>query len=221
MRPNISRKRKRRIHKATISLELKILTQGFARVVGIDEAGRGPWAGPVSVAGFVYTQGSHRIKRIEDSKILSAKMRENLFPKLTRRRFLHVFGEIEEINKIGIGRTVENQIGRIVEFFDDGNTFFLIDGRFARKFGKNSLQIIHGDRLHYSIAAASIIAKVKRDRLMREIHKKFPEYAFDRNVGYPSKVHLEALNQYGPTPIHRKSFAPIVKLTDQLRFEDD
>ncbi len=190
--------------------EKEILNTGeYTRVVGIDEAGRGCWAGPVSVGAFVYTMPHKYIKGITDSKLLNFQKRALIYNKLiTWDHFIHI-SDIDSINNLGIGKTVENLISEIVEMFDDGKTFFIIDGQFKRNFGKNTLKVVKADLNYYSVGAASILAKVKRDRIMSKYHKVFPDYGFDRHKGYGTLSHRMALQKYGICELHRKSFKPI------------
>ena len=146
-------------------------------VIGIDEAGRGPIAGPEVVAGVVFPIGYHN-EDIYDSKAISEKKREELF---------------EVIKKDALEFHIEIVSEKVID-------------------------IIKGDQKSVSIAAASILAKVTRDRIMYELDKKYPEYDFKHNKGYPTKKHLEALEQYGALDIHRRSYGPVYKL-DQMKFD--
>lgn len=190
------------------SLELKLLSQGYNQIVGIDEVGRGSFAGPVYVCGYIYKPNTTIVEGVKDSKKLSTKKRTELFATLESDEFVLESLPAKEIDKIGIGKSVENLITKIVNAFDD-KTFFLIDGHFSTVFSKNSIQIPRGDDLHYSISCASIIAKVSRDRYMYELAKIYPQYFFEKNVGYGTAVHSQAISEHGITPEHRKSFKPI------------
>ena len=150
-------------------------------VAGVDEAGRGPWAGPV-VAGAVIFQNLKAPRGIHDSKKLNAATRETLY---------------EKISKVAL---VPDAI--------------LVDGNQPPLFTQKTIALVGGDSISTSIAAASIIAKVTRDRMMRELHAAFPHYGWDRNAGYGTALHQERLAQCGVTPHHRRSFAPIRKLLD-------
>lgn len=170
------------------------------------------------IVAFVYRLEDKKRRGVADSKLLNRTAREDLYSKLEKSKF-HIFeGSVERINKVGIGKTIEEIIKEIVAWYSK-DTFFLIDGQFAVDFGERSLKIIKGDMLHYSIACASNIAKVYRDRVMHGLHSKYPEYMFINNVGYPTLEHRKALNKVGPTTIHRKSFKPIALLHEQIKLD--
>jgi ribonuclease HII len=196
----------------TSEKEHLLLDQGYEYIIGIDEVGRGAWAGPAAVGGFAYKIGDEVIEGVNDSKQVSIKLRESLYPQLKMFKHLIKFGELELIDSIGIGKTIETLVVQIVEEFNnefDGKVFFIVDGQFSFNFGTNSIKENKADENYYSVAAASILAKVERDRLMRQFHIQYPEYGFETNVGYPSSLHRKVLNELGPTLIHRKSFRPI------------
>jgi len=202
------------------TLELELLSRGYKRIIGIDEVGRGAFAGPVYVAGFVYSIATPYIEGVKDSKKLTLKKRTELFSKLSDLEYVIKIGSVELINNFGIGKTIENLISEITFEQNSSETFFLIDGYFKTVFGggggdgdgSNILQIKNGDNLHYSISCASIIAKVLRDRYMNELSFQYPQYGFDKNVGYGTATHINALRTYGITELHRRSFRPITQL---------
>jgi len=177
--------------------------------------GRGAWAGPVAVGAFAYDAGSRRVNGVADSKLLTIKQRDSLSKRLADHDSCVSFGSLQRINKLGIGKTIEFLIHSLIERFDDDTTYFLIDGRFAPSFHTHSSQVIGGDYKHYSVAAASVLAKVARDRFMQAVAPRFSEYSFHTNVGYPSAEHREVLQAKGPTQLHRKSFRPIAELLEQ------
>lgn len=194
----------------TPAAELQYISSGkYDRVVGIDEAGRGCWAGPLAVGASIVCRNTDSHPRVRDSKLLKAAEREEIFTFITDADHQVQLAEVEEIDKLGIGQTVTKLIHKIVEMFDDGRTMFLVDGQFAADFGPNSEQIIKGDSKYYSIAAASILAKVSRDRIMIELDSEFPKYAFAQHKGYGTKLHRESLELHGPCVHHRRSFKPI------------
>jgi ribonuclease HII len=193
------------------SLELEILSQGYNRIVGIDEVGRGCFAGPVFVCGYIYTKDSPLLVGINDSKQLSQKKRGEYFDVLKSHNYLLKKASVGEINKYGIGKTINNSITNIVDELSDGKTFFLMDGHFSQEFSSHSQQIIKGDCMHYSISCASIIAKELRDGMMRKLGEKYPQYDFEHNVGYGTATHIKAIKLYGITPQHRLSFKPMQK----------
>ncbi len=183
----------------------------YTRIIGIDEVGRGCWAGPLHVGAFVYESSSPKFKGIDDSKKLSKIKRMSLYPLLSSLKYKVTSATVEEIDKEGIGKALAGLITQLIFEFDDGQTLFLIDGQHARDFGIHSRKFIKGDATYYSIAAASILAKVERDRLMVAMHDIFPQYGFNTNVGYPTKYHRESIAKYGIIELHRKSYEPIKK----------
>lgn len=198
--------------------EKKLFKQGFNLVAGVDEAGRGPLAGPVVAACVVLDKNfklNTKHKTIKDSKKLSEKRREELYD-LILSDFLHVGVGIathKEIDKINILQATFLAMRRAVEKIDNEINFLMIDGKFIiPKLDVEQRAIVKGDEKVFAIGAASIIAKVTRDRIMKDMHKKYPEYDFLAHKGYGTKKHLEAIKKNGPCPIHRISFAPIKNL---------
>ncbi len=187
---------------------------GFRRVAGIDEAGRGPLAGPVSAAAVILPEGySHAW--LNDSKKLTEKRRETLYAELTECGAVvwsQSYGDVEEIDTINILNSTHAAMARAAQSLFPAPDFCLIDGLPVPDFPIASEGIVKGDGKSLSIAAASIIAKVSRDRLMLEYAEQYPEYGFERHKGYGTKMHMEALRKYGPCPIHRRSFAPVAAL---------
>jgi len=188
---------------------------GFDRIVGIDEVGRGSWAGPVAVSGYIFTKDEKILKGVNDSKLLTKFQRSTIFSQVPKEKYIIKFGSVSIINSIGIQKTIENLIEEIIDELYSENTFFLIDGIFKKNFVKNSQKIIRGDSQFYSIAMSSIIAKVKRDTLLKIYSKKFPQFGLEKNVGYPSFYHRENLQIFGPSEIHRTSFKPIKELLNK------
>lgn len=188
--------------------ELQVLREGkYHRIVGIDEVGRGCLAGPVAVGAYVFNADSAFIEGIKDSKMLLAPMRAKLYKSLWDESVHAVeYGSVDEINSIGLGKLLHQLIFRHISRYDDSKTLFLIDGRFAVNFGLNSKQIIKGDFNFYSIAAASIIAKVQRDSLMKELDILYPGYGFGRHKGYGTKQHRQAIENLGICKEHRANF---------------
>lgn len=183
----------------------------YSCIVGIDEVGRGSWAGPVAVGAYIYSGKCKEISGVQDSKQLKLSQREECYSYLSQDEFIVEFGEVELIDSIGIGKTIEKLISDIISQVrrSYNSPFFIIDGQFSTDFGKDSIKKPKADSTYYCVASASILAKVQRDRLMKSLHTKFPEYGFDTNVGYPTKKHIAALEKYGVTSLHRKSYAPI------------
>lgn len=201
-----------------LEIEKEIMGLGYQLVAGVDEAGRGPLAGPV-VAACVVIDANFKIddelKLVADSKKLSAKNREKLFTVIKEKALsveISVVGH-ETIDKINILQASLFAMKKSIEACKNKPDYVLIDGN-QKIPGLMTKQqtIISGDAKVFCIAAASIIAKVSRDFLMLQEDKKYPEYQFAKHKGYGTKLHLEALEKYGPCPIHRQSFAPVKKL---------
>jgi len=187
--------------------EKHLYNQGFGYIAGVDEAGRGPLVGDVYAAAVILPPNFDP-KDINDSKKLTEKKREELFEYITENAMAIGIGKAsaEEIDEINIRNAAFLAMRRAVEKLDIKADFLLIDGNAFKGFGIPFATIIKGDSKSVSIAAASIIAKVARDRAMRELDKIHPEYGFARHKGYPTKEHYEAIYQYGVLPEHRKSF---------------
>ncbi|MEI7494089.1 MAG: ribonuclease HII [Alphaproteobacteria bacterium] len=192
------------------SFEQKIISQ---KVAGVDEAGCGPWAGPVVAAAvmfFEYNQGLWA--GLNDSKKLTTKKREQCFEMLTNSTSL-VYGigsaSVEEIDNLNIGNATRLSVERAIAALPIQPEHVLIDGIRKPTINIPFTMIVKGDSLSLSISAASIIAKVTRDRIMTELSKKYPVYCWSKNAGYGTSIHQDALRNYGVTPHHRKSFAPI------------
>lgn len=193
--------------------EYKILKeQNYNRIVGVDEVGRGAWAGPVYVGTYSFDIESKPIEGIHDSKQLSLNQRHKAFDLLKKDKFKLFSTDVDDIDKIGIGKTLLHLINSIISFYKNSRTLILIDGYFVGNFPRNVQLIKKGDMQYYSIAAASILAKITRDELMQQIHSDVPYYKFDSNVGYGTKAHRDALAQYGVSKYHRKSYKPIKDL---------
>ena len=177
---------------------------------GVDEAGRGPLAGPVVVAAVILP-AHFDLADLDDSKRLSAPSRERLAPQIERQAiaFAVEFVEADEIDRVNILRATLNGMQRAVERLRPVPHEVLIDGNRAPRLSCNVQTVVGGDRLVASISAASVLAKVYRDRLMLSMHERYPDYGFDQHKGYPTPLHLERLKALGPCPIHRKSFAPV------------
>ena len=183
-------------------------------VAGVDEAGRGPLAGPVVVAAVVLNP-ERLIDGLDDSKKLNEKRREELFPLIIERSLAWSVVAIEpaEIDRINILQATLLGMQQAVEQLLPPPSLALIDGNQAPQLDCAVRTIVQGDSLEPAISAASILAKVTRDRLMKKLHIDYPDYGFDRHKGYPTADHLARLARYGPCPIHRRSFAPVRKVT--------
>jgi ribonuclease HII len=193
--------------------EKELLEQGFSAVAGVDEVGRGPWAGPV-VTAAVILDFANLPEGLADSKKLSPKKREKLYEKIMQTAEVS-FGEasVEEIDTLNIREATLLAMTRAVEGLSSHADYVLIDGRDVPKQLETPAEsIIQGDGKVLSISAASIVAKVKRDRLMAQLDEEFPGFGWAKNAGYGTAEHQAGLAEIGPTIHHRTSFAPIKKL---------
>ena len=195
------------------ALEDALRCGGFSRIAGVDEAGRGPLAGPVTVAAAILP-ADYFSPVLNDSKKLSEKKRELLFEEIRSNSEIEWHCEIMSVTEIDqlniLGATHEGMRRSVIAL--GGVDVALVDGLPVKNFPTEQRAIVKGDGKSFSIAAASIVAKVTRDRLMLDYHERFPQYGFDRHKGYPTAAHLEALRTHGPCPIHRRSFAPVAQL---------
>jgi ribonuclease HII len=201
-----------------LELESAQRSNGYHVIAGIDEAGRGPLAGPVSAAAVILPVGFQH-DFLDDSKKLTEKRRELLYAELTGREDIVwslAYAEVAEIEEINILRATHAAMARAAESLPQLPDFCLIDGLPVPGFPLSSLGIVKGDSKSLSIAAASIIAKVSRDRLMLSYAEQYPEYGFEKHKGYGTRIHMKALREHGPCPIHRKTFAPVANLISQM-----
>ena len=183
----------------------------LACIAGVDEAGRGPLAGPVVVAAVILDP-AQPIEGLADSKQLSEKRRERLFPLIIQRALAHAIVRVEagEIDRVNILQATLLGMKRALESLAIAPTLALIDGnRIPPSLPCPGRAIVGGDASEPAISAASILAKVTRDRILVEYESRWPGYGFARHKGYPSPAHLEALHRLGPCPEHRRSFAPV------------
>ncbi|MBA3018603.1 MAG: ribonuclease HII [Proteobacteria bacterium] len=187
--------------------ESKAIEKGFSYIAGIDEAGRGPLAGPV-VSAAVLLPTSFHDPDITDSKKLSPKKRSYLYEKLYDQAISIGIGIVDniEIERINILNASLMSMAISVKNLNPQPDYLLIDGKFRIPADLTQETIIRGDTLSISIAAASIIAKVTRDRLMERYHQDYPQFGFSRHKGYPTKAHKEAIEKFGCCPIHRRTF---------------
>jgi len=198
----------------TLDHENMLRSAGYRVVAGIDEAGRGPLAGPVCVAAVVLPDDfTHAV--LNDSKQLSEVKRERLYEEITadsRIRWHCVSVEPDEIDRINILQATWEGMRRAALGLQPVPDAVLIDGKPVKRYPLHQIALVKGDSISYSIAAASIIAKVTRDRLMVAMARQFPAYGFEIHKGYPTPGHLAALKQHGPCPHHRRSFGPVAQL---------
>ena len=205
--------------------EKEAWASGFLRLAGIDEAGRGPLAGPVVAAAvafdpdYIRSELDSTFGKLTDSKVVPIARREEYFEILMTSASTMIgvgIVEAEEIDQINILKATHRAMAMAA--LEINPEYALVDGLPVKGLPCESRSIVKGDALSISISAASIIAKVTRDRIMVELDLKFPEYGFSRHKGYGTKQHLNALRKYGATPIHRKSFRPVAEL-DQLNLK--
>ena len=198
-------------------LEQKLWLEGFKYVVGVDEAGRGPLAGPVAVGAVLIENLSQIVVEVRDSKKMTKRRREEAFNEIQQRSTSFGIGIVDakEIDTVGIKvavkeamliaiNEIERKIGKKVDYIiSDGAVYLLEDYKM--------MSISHGDLKHYSIASASVLAKVSRDRIMEKYSLLYPNYGFEKHVGYGTKQHLDAISKYGICDIHRRSYKPIMR----------
>lgn len=192
----------------TYEYDQAIRDEGFTCICGIDEAGRGPLAGPVFAAAVILNPADC-IEGINDSKKLSEKKRELLFDQIRTRAAAYAIASasVEEIEEINILQATFLAMRRAVDALNPTPELLLVDGnRLPPDLSAPARYVIKGDALSASIAAASILAKVSRDRYMLEMAQQYPQYAFEKHKGYGTSAHYEALRTYGPSSIHRMSF---------------
>lgn len=193
--------------KPKIEYETEMQSKGYKLIAGVDEVGRGPLAGPVCCA-CVIMPLDDLIDGVDDSKKLSEKKREMLFEKIKEKAICYniEFVSEQEIDKINILEATKKCMAKAINNMGKTPDIVLVDAVKNLDTKVETYSIIHGDALSYNIAAASILAKVTRDKLMVELSKKYPEYGFEKHKGYGTKQHVEAIKKYGILPIHRKSF---------------
>jgi ribonuclease HII len=194
--------------------EKEAISKGFSYPVGIDEAGRGPLAGPV-IAAAIYIPPHLEIEGIKDSKELSPKKRRKVYEILLQSKEIDYgigVSSPQEIDRINILQATFEAMKEAVAKLQVKPDFLLIDGNMGPLVEMKKQLVVQGDKKVRSIAAASILAKEYRDELMAELHLLYPEYNFLKHKGYPTEEHMNALRKYGPSPIHRRSFAPVREL---------
>lgn len=191
--------------------EKRLASQGLWPVAGIDEAGRGPLAGPVAAAAVILDPGNLP-KGLNDSKLLSSEVREMLFDDIMQRAVAVAvaFSSAAEIDRINIRQATLSAMRRALASLSTAPSYVLVDGNdLPAKLVCAGETIVAGDASSLSIAAASIIAKVTRDRLMRRLCPHHPQYGFSQHFGYATKAHREAIARHGPSPFHRMTFSPL------------
>ncbi|MBI3485673.1 ribonuclease HII [Candidatus Daviesbacteria bacterium] len=193
----------------TLDLERKLWSQGYRLVCGIDEVGRGCFAGPVVAGAVIFAPNCELIDGVADSKLLKPRQREKLAVKIKDQALFWAVGEISvtHIDKLGIGKATQMAFRKAIKNLAKNPDVTLIDAFYIKHLNRKYQKAVKdGDTICASISAASIIAKVYRDKLMRSLDEKYPEYGFAKHKGYGTKLHQEAIKKYGLTRLHRKSF---------------
>lgn len=188
-------------------LENRLYDQGYQAICGVDEAGAGPLAGPVYAAAVILPRGL-TLPYLNDSKKVTPRRREILFDQIREQAIAYAiaWADEKEIDAINILNARMLAMDRAIKMLNPAADFALIDGNRNKGIELQNEMVVHGDARSASIAAASILAKVSRDRFMVELAEQYPQYAFEKHKGYPTKLHYERLRQYGPSPVHRKTF---------------
>lgn len=188
-------------------LENRIYDQGYLSICGVDEAGAGPLAGPVYAAAVILPRGL-TLPYLNDSKKVTPRRREILFEQIREQAIAYAiaWADEKEIDEINILNARMLAMDRAIKKLNPAADFALIDGNRNQGIELQNEMVVHGDARSASIAAASILAKVSRDRFMVELAEQYPQYAFEKHKGYPTKLHYQLLRQYGPSPVHRKTF---------------
>ncbi len=188
-------------------LENRLYDRGYQAVCGVDEAGAGPLAGPVYAAAVILPRGL-TLPYLNDSKKVTPRRREILFDQIREQAIAYAiaWADEKEIDAINILNARMLAMDRAIKMLNPAADFALIDGNRNQGIELQNEMVVHGDARSASIAAASILAKVSRDRFMVELAEQYPQYAFEKHKGYPTKLHYQLLRQYGPSPVHRKTF---------------
>ncbi len=188
-------------------LENRLYDQGYQSICGVDEAGAGPLAGPVYAAAVILPRGL-TLPYLNDSKKVTPRRREILFDQIREQAIAYAiaWADEKEIDAINILNARMLAMDRAIKKLNPAADFALIDGNRNQGIELQNEMVVHGDARSASIAAASILAKVSRDRFMVELAEQYPQYAFEKHKGYPTKLHYQLLRQYGPSPVHRKTF---------------
>jgi ribonuclease HII len=199
------------------AMERSLRRRGFPSVAGADEAGRGACAGPLVAAACVLPSGRRgRVPRLADSKLLTPAVREQVYAEVVERALAWsvVVTPVEDLDARGMHVTNIEALRRAVSMLDPGPDYVLTDGFPVPGLGRPALAVWKGDRVAACVAAASVLAKVTRDRIMLDLHERWPEYDFAGHKGYITDVHTAALERHGPCPEHRKRFVNVVRARD-------
>lgn len=203
------------------TMECDLLAQGHSTIAGVDEAGRGPLAGPVVAAAVIFSPDI-RLEGVGDSKTLSVARREETAAHIREQSVTWGLGSAapEEIDEVNILQASILAMHRAIAALESVPDYLLVDGNRFHHPDLPFTTVVKGDARCFSIGAASILAKVERDRIMRAMHEQYPEYGFAAHKGYPTKAHIEALRVHGPCAIHRRSFT-VRSLVEQQGIFDD
>lgn len=194
----------------TLNIEQKLWNLGYSLICGLDEVGRGSFAGPVVVGAVIFPKNCELLEGIADSKLLKLRQREKLEERIKNKVLCWAVAEIgvNHINKVGIGKATQMAFRKAIKSLDKYPDFILIDAFYVKHLNrKRQKPIKDGDKICASISAASIIAKVHRDKLMKKLHKIYPQYGFGKHKGYGTEKHQEAIRKYGLSRLHRRSFS--------------
>lgn len=204
----------------TAKIENSYKEQGYKIIAGLDEAGKGAWAGPV-VSAAVIMESAIRLPKLNDSKKLSKNVRDELFDLITSKATAYGIGlqDAITIDEKGLAEAHRESMRMAVKNLGCEVDLLLVDGTGIKHLGTEAVCIVKGDQKVRSIAAASILAKVTRDRLMESFHEEMPEYGFAKHKGYGTQLHQEALAVHGISKIHRLSYSPISRFMQQSMFE--
>lgn len=193
----------------TLNIESSLWQKGYKYIVGIDEVGRGAWAGPLVAAGVILPQNYQIPKGLADSKLVKRRLRYKLSGIIKKSAIGFYIAEVSvsDVDKAGVGKATFVAFRKIMHNIAPAAEFCLVDAFHIKHLDrKKQMAVKDGDKISASIAAASIIAKVYRDNLMKRLHFKFPDYGFGKHKGYGTKFHQEAIKKYGFSKIHRKSY---------------
>jgi ribonuclease HII len=193
-----------------LTVERQYFARGLLRVAGVDEAGRGPWAGPVIAAAVLVTPQTVRLEGVNDSKQLTRRRREELAAAIVSSLAHGVGGaSVREVDRLNVRRAAALAMRRALARLPEPADLIVVDGPPLPELGLEHEAMVDGDARCYAVACASILAKTVRDRVMRLLGGRYPDYGWERNAGYGTPDHRAALDRRGPTPHHRRSFTPV------------
>ena len=203
----------------SFDFEKSLLPPSCRYLLGVDEVGRGPWAGPITFAAYLLDLSTFNPEcfinlQVRDSKLLTHYQRQQIFTSLVseQNNYSIISVSSQDIDTFGLAKVIENSIFRLINSFSTPVDHVLIDGNYQLKLPRPSTSVVSGDKFCFSIAAASIVAKVTRDQIMVDFAKTYPQYGFEHHKGYGTYFHRQTLKQFGPCIIHRHSFKPIKEL---------